>query len=258
MTKCSSRQITTENVMLICIEALTVSVLVLVIINFVAGQHPHSLQGSPILTFDTSSVKIHLVNQGISNNVGDWYEPHYLSVCKGMWQSAATHLKNETSTVCMEMAAGYTFSLPELLAADAGLPADNPLFSNWQFAVLRTEMPFVCLVIAMTFISWTIVTYFFGIVATWRLTAESPPHWLRSGYIASIPALITLILSSAKITATAHKILEAKPVIDNEVVWSTSGFYVLTWLATGLMCVMVTLSVVLGFKLGRPVRFLAI
>jgi hypothetical protein len=175
-----------------------------------------------------------------------------------MWQSAATHLKNKTSTVCTEMAAGYTFSLPELLAADAGLPADNPLFSNWQFAVLHTEMPFVCLVIAITFINWTIISYFIGIITTPRLTAESPLHWLRVGYVVSLPALITLILSSAKITAMAHKVLEAKPVVDNEVAWSTGGFYALTWLATGLMCAMVTLSVVLAFKLGRPVRFLAI
>ena len=175
-----------------------------------------------------------------------------------MWQSAATHLKNEAFTVCTEMNAGYTFSLPELLAADAGLPADSPLFSNWHFAVLHTEMPFVCLVIAMTFINWAMVSYFITIVTTPRLTAESPLHWPRVGYIVSFPALITLILASAKITAMAHMVLEAKPVADNEVAWSTGGFYALTWLATGLMCVMVTLSVVLAFRLGRPVRFLTI
>jgi hypothetical protein len=175
-----------------------------------------------------------------------------------MWRSAATHLKNEASTVCTEMSAGYTFSLPELLAADAGLPADNPLFSSWRFAVLHTEMPFVCLVIAITFIGWTVTAYLVSIVTTPRLTVESPNHCMGGGYIASIPGLITLILSSAKITAAAHQILEAKPVVDNEVAWSTAGFYALTWLATGLMCVVVTLSMVLAFRLGRPVRFLAI
>jgi hypothetical protein len=147
------------------------------------------------------------------------------------------------------MGAGYTFSLPELLAADAGLPADNPLFSTWWFAVLHTMMPFVCLTIAIAFINWTVIAYLITIVTMPRLTAESPLHWPRVGYLASIAALNTLILSSAKITATTHKILEAKPVVDNGVAWSTDGFYILTWLTTGLMCVIVTLSVVLAFKL---------
>ena len=166
-----------------------------------------------------------------------------------MWQSAGTHLKNETSTVCTAMGAGYTFSLPELLAADAGLPADSPLFSTWWFAVLPTEMPYVCLTIAITFISWAMVSYFIVIATTPRLTTESPLHWPRVGFIVSTPALITLILSSAKITAVARGVLDAKPVVDSGVVWATGGFYALTWLTTGLMCVAVALSVVLAFKL---------
>jgi hypothetical protein len=190
----------------------------------------------------------------MSNKVQDWYEPHYLSVCKGMWRSAATHLKNETSTVCKEMNAGYTFSLPEILAADAGLPADNPLFSTWRFAVLNTEMPFVCLVLAMTFLCWTIVDYLLTIIKTPKLTAESPLHCLGGGFFASIPGLITLILSSAKMTAMAHQVLAAKFVVDNKVAWSAAGFYVLIWLATGLMCVVVTLSAVLVFKLKATRR----
>ena len=203
-------------------------------------------------------MKAQLVNHGISNpgNVRDWYEPHYLSVCKGMWQSTGTHLKDEASTACTAMSMGYTFSLPELLAADAGLPADSPLFSIWSFAVLKTRMLSVCLTIAMTLINWTMLDYFIAIIMTWRLTAESPLFWLRQGFIPSIPALITLILLSAEVTARTHKILGAKAVIENGVAWSTGGFYVLTWLATGVMCVMVTLSVVLFFKLRPPPRFL--
>jgi hypothetical protein len=49
-----------------------------------------------------------------------------------------------------------------------------------------------------------------------------------------------------------HKLLETKPVVENGVAWSTSGFYVLTWLATGLICLTVTLSVVLAFMLRPP------
>ena len=191
-------------------------------------------------------------------NVQDWYELHYLSVCKGMWQSASTHLKNEASKACTVMGGGYKFSLPDLLAADAGLPANSPLLSTWSFAVFNTKMPFVCLVIAIASISLATIAYFITIITTPRLTTGSPLHWPRVGYIASIVALNTLIVSSAKITALIHKLLETKPVVENGVAWSTRAFYLLTWLATGLMCAMVTLSVVLDFKLGRPVRFLAI
>ena len=169
-----------------------------------------------------------------------------------MWQSASTHLKNEASKVCTVMGGGYKFSLPELLAADTGLPVDSPLLSTWSFAVLNTKMPFVCLAIAIAFTSLTIIAYFITIVTTPRLTTESPLHWPRVGYLASIAALNTLIVSSAKITAMIHKLLETKPVVENGVAWSTSGFYVLTWLATGLMCVMVTLSMVLAFMLRLP------
>jgi lipoprotein signal peptidase len=84
------------------------------------------------------------------------------------------------------------------------------------------------------------------------LTTESPLHWPRVGYIASIAALNTLIVSSVKITVIIHKLLETKPVVENGVAWSTSGFYALTWLVTGLMCVMVTLSVVLAFMVRLP------
>jgi len=169
-----------------------------------------------------------------------------------MWQSASTHLKNEASKVCTVMAGGYKFSLPELLAADAGLPVDSPLLSTWSFAVLNTKMPFVCLAIAIAFASLTTITYFITIVTTPRLTTESPLLWPRVGYLASIAALNTLILSSAKITAITHKLLKTKPVVENGVAWSTSAFYVLTWLTTGLMCVTVIFSVVSAFTLRPP------
>jgi hypothetical protein len=169
-----------------------------------------------------------------------------------MWQSASIHLKNETSKVCTVMAGGYNFSLSELLAADAGLPVDSPLLSTWSFAVLDTKMPFICLAIAIAFTGLTTIAYFITIVTMPRLTTESPLHWPRVGYLASIAALNTLIVSSAKITAMIHKLLKTKPVVENGFVWSTRGFYVLTWLATGLMCVTVALSVVSAFILRPP------
>jgi hypothetical protein len=110
---------------------------------------------------------------------------------------------------------GYNFSLPELLA---GLPVDSPLLSTWSFAVLNTKMPFVYLTIAIAFTSLSIIAYFVTIATTPRLTTGSPLHWPIVGYIASIAALNTLIVSSAKITVMLHKLLETKPVVENGVV----------------------------------------
>jgi hypothetical protein len=167
-----------------------------------------------------------------------------------MWQSASTHLKNEASKVCTVRGGGYDFSLPELLAADAGLPVDSSLLSAWSFAVLNTKMPFICLVVAIASTSLTIIAYFITIVTTPRLTRDSPLLWPRVGYLASIAALNLLIVSSKKITVMMHKLLETKPVVENGVAWSEGGFYVLTWLATGLMCVMVALSIVVAFMIA--------
>jgi hypothetical protein len=50
MANSSNRRITNTNANLICLEALTISVLVLAIITLVAGRFPHSIQKSPILT----------------------------------------------------------------------------------------------------------------------------------------------------------------------------------------------------------------
>jgi hypothetical protein len=83
-----------------------------------------------------------------------------------MWQSASTHLKNEAPKVCTVMGGGYNFSLPELLAADAGLPVDSPLLSTWSFAVFNTKIAFVCLTIAIAFTSLTIIAYFVTIATT--------------------------------------------------------------------------------------------
>jgi hypothetical protein len=148
------------------------------------------------------------------------------------------------------MGGGYECSLPKLLAADAGLPVDSPLLSNWTFAVLNTKLPFICLAIAIAFTSLITIAYFITIVTVPNLTTESPLLVPRVGYLSSIVALNALIISSAKITAMMDDLLKAKPVAESGVAWSTGGFYALTWLATGLMCVMFILSVVFAFKLG--------
>ena len=176
-------------------------------------------------------------------------------MCKGRWQFAGTHIKDKESTICTAMPMGYTFSLPELLAADAGLPVDNPVFSAWSFAVLHTRLMSVCLVVAMTFLGWAILDYGLGIYRTWGLKAGAPLFWVWQGFIPSIPALVVLILESAEVTARMHKITKADVAGEKGVTWTTGGFYVLTWFAPGLMCVVVALALVLIFKLRSPSKF---
>lgn len=169
-----------------------------------------------------------------------------------MWRSAGTHLKDDASTVCTVMTGGYQFSLPKLLAADAGLPVDTPLLSDWSFAVINTKAPFICLAIAIAFTGLTTIAYSVTIITTPNLTTESPLFIPRLGYLSSIPALIMFIISSAKITSTLDHVLKAKPVGEKGVAWSTGGLYALTWLATVLMCFMFTLSLVFTVKLAPP------
>ena len=113
-------------------------------------------------------------------------------------------------------------------------------------------MPFVCLVIGIACASLTMIAYFITIITTPLLTTKSPLLVPRVGFLASVAALITLIISSTKITVMIHKLLGTKFVVENGVAFSSSGFYVFTWLATALMCVMFVLSMVLAFMLQPP------
>jgi hypothetical protein len=166
-----------------------------------------------------------------------------------MWQSASTHLKDEASKVCKTMSGGYKFSLPDWLAADASLPVSSSLLSTWSFAVLNTKMAFICLTVAIAFTGLSSIAYFITIITTPKLTRKSSLFWPRVGYMSSIVAIKTFILSSAKITSEIHKVFKNEYVVANGVAWSTNGFYVLTWLATALISVVVILSIVLACML---------
>jgi hypothetical protein len=171
-----------------------------------------------------------------------------------MWQFAGSHIKDPGSTVCTTMAMGYTFSLPKLLAADAGLPVDSPVLAAWGFAVLHTRLISVCLVLIMTFGNWAVLDYGIAIYKTWGLVAGTPLYWVWQGFIPSVLAFAVLILESAEVTARMHKIVEANAAVKGGVVWTTAGFYVLTWLATGLMFFVVILSAVSLFKVRKTTR----
>jgi hypothetical protein len=142
------------------------------------------------------------------------------------------------------MPGGYTFSLPNLLASDAGLPPDSTFLSSCSFAVLNTKGPLIWLAVAIPATGVTALAYLLTMVTTPRLKRGSPLLWPRVGFLGSIVSLNTLIGAGAMITVLVHRVLEAKPAGEGEVAWSTGGFFVLTWLATGLMAGMVATEVV--------------
>jgi len=154
--------------------------------------------------------------------------------------------KDAASTVCTVMSGGYKFSLPDLLANDAALPVAN-FSSRWSFAVVDTKAPFILLVISIASLIVSMITYGIAIVTTPRFTPETPLFGLRAGYLASIAALVTSMISSAKITA----IMEQLAGRSDDTAWSTGGFYVWTWLVTGLMGFAVILSIVFAIKIAK-------
>ena len=184
------------------------------------------------------------------SGVPDWYEPHYLSVCRGLWQqhSDGDVGKNKSSTACTAMNGGYKFYLPALLASDAGLPISG--FLDWSFATIDTAAPFTLLVVGIAFLIVSMITYGYAAVTTPMLTPQTLLLWPRVGYLASIGAMVTLIISSAKITADMRR------VTDNGVgnTWSTGGFYIWTWLATGLTCLAVVVAIVFAFRIAKVIR----
>jgi hypothetical protein len=148
------------------------------------------------------------------------------------------------------MNGGYTFSLPNLLAADTGLPIDNPVLSSWSFAVLDTMMPFTCIAFAIAFASVTVVAYFITFFTAPNFTADSPLLVPRIGYLASIGVLNTVLISAIKITVMMHDVLANKIVSEDGVAWSSGLFYVLTWLMVGFMVIQFIWSMVLAFKVA--------
>ena len=171
-----------------------------------------------------------------------------------MWQPVSTNQKNGSSTICTVMEGGYSFSLTKLLTIDAGLSLDYPLLSNWSFATINTKAPFIELAVGIACVSVTIIAYLITIIAIPNLTAASPLLVPRIGYLASIAALIMLIISAAKITSIMDNILDDKAVKENGLAWSNGAFYALTWVAAGLMLVTFILSLVFAFTIPRPMN----
>jgi hypothetical protein len=207
------------------------------------------------LQFDTSSVHRALSSPTL---VQDWYEPHYLSVCSGMWKNHVRGLgKNESTVVCVPQAAGYTFSLGEILAEAASRSLSDP-------RTLNTTTPFVLVVLGVVSTGVSVASFMIGIVLLFskKIAETKLLIPLRVAFFSTIAASIFLTISSAKITAWAA---QTAGTIDVGIgggetatvsvhAWLETPFYVAAWTATACMWLALVVAVTLSFRYSHAVQ----
>ncbi|MCJ1358037.1 MAG: hypothetical protein MMC33_008035 [Icmadophila ericetorum] len=253
--------------LLMTVELLTATAFILAFITLFAGSNRSGLQNNPILTFDTSGVcgqvEKYLRDQigsqvfdySPSCSIADWYEVHYLSVCKGDWtnnnSATPSYIKNFSTISCTSQTGGYIFNLAETLAAGVA-PAAQTLFANWQYAVLETSVSLGLLGSTIGQLGTSLIAYGVGFFTLTKI--ETNNHSLRAlriGFINSIASLILSTISSAKITAFAGNLMDERRVTSgiNFLVWREKGFYILTWMTTGLTWVALFVAVIFSFAI---------
>jgi SUR7/PalI family len=165
-----------------------------------------------------------------------------------MWRQDANNI-NQNATVCVHQKVGYTFSLAQSLPSNAAqlLPAD--------YGTVRTRNTQVPLIIAIVFIGISMIALLYDMIAL-HATIIPPLRVLRIGYLASIPGVILLTVSSAKITATADKMVGVKDLGGGVTVdaWMGWRFYASTWIATGFMWLAIGLSIAAAFRIAAAIR----
>jgi hypothetical protein len=201
--------------------------------------------GSQTKQFNTSSIRSAISNVPDAH-IADWYEVHYLSVCSGMWNAVGGD-KNQSTVACVHQKAGYTFSLAQTLGGNAAqlLPA------NSSYGTIDSNDSRILLTIGITLAGVSLTSLLYGVVVL-LLTSTPPLLMLRIGYMASIPTMVVLTISSAKITSIADKMTGATEISPGIVVhaWMGPVFYVTTWLSAGFMWAAVGFSITAGFKIA--------
>lgn len=193
---------------------------------------------------DTSALR-----QASGNNVSiqDWYDAHYLSVCSGMWsKDSASAGKNKSTTICHPQPLGYTFG-------EAALPGVR------YYPALDLKASAILLLLGII-LSGLSAVLFLASVAAIRITNKTDKwlNLLRVGFLANVAATILLTISSAKITALAEKWVGTTYTEDGVplTAWMGRDFYACTWLGTGIMWVVLGLSIAVAFKIANNMRVL--
>ncbi|KAI1615662.1 hypothetical protein EDD36DRAFT_194095 [Exophiala viscosa] len=228
------------------------------------------------LLFDTSSLSraLSLPGSGSGNAttpaIYDWYEAHYTSICYGMWNDhvfkSGRNMSAGSPRFCATQALGYTFSLARVLSESEDIAkSTNTTVLNAlaSYSTVDLKAPVALLIVGIIFTGLSQVLYLdtiFALVAT-NMREERLITMLRVAFLSSIPAVITLTISAAKITARARQIqsgLFSKSVdLRSSVTVSVSvkahlgsGFYSATWTATGFMWLALALEVVTALRIA--------
>jgi hypothetical protein len=170
-----------------------------------------------------------------------------------MWNTNGD--KNQSTTLCIRQKAGYTFSLAQTLAANGARLPLQPGPADSSYGTLDTKTPFILLTIGIALAGVTLLSLLYAVIVL-LLTSTSPLLVLRIGYLASIPTVILLTISSAKITASADKMAGAKGLGAGVVIpaWMGWAFYVSTWLATVFMWAALGFSIAGAFKIAAALE----
>jgi hypothetical protein len=190
-------------------------------------------------------------NSTLSSKVYDWYEAHYISVCKGMWRNGVVGVKDDSTTTCEPKSAGYNFSLAAELAADT-TPAAQNLFANWSYGNLPTAGSAVLLVIGIGFLGVSVLAYMYSLATRPTIEPGTSLFPLRIAFLSSILAAILLTNSAAQITARANKLtnLANWTIPVSLQVWKSNAFYIIMWLSVSLVWVAVAVGTGLALALG--------
>jgi len=172
-----------------------------------------------------------------------------------MWNTHnSTAGKNQSTVKCVSESAGYTFSLSEFMNND-GFAQSIPAWSNVE---VNTKAPLILLTLGIAFIGLSWLGFVYGLFTAINKTIieDRPLFVLRLAFFASIAAPIMMTISSAKITATAAK---ASGIVNLETMQAAdvqmhTVFYVISWLATGLLWVALVLVLIAAFSIAKMQR----
>jgi hypothetical protein len=129
------------------------------------------------------------------------------------------------------------------------------LLINSSRGIIDTKAPAALLIAAIILagISW--ISTLCGIVVM-LATNTAPLNILRVGYLASIPTVIFLTISSAKNTAFADKMTGNMELGSGIVIhaWMGWAFYVSTWFGVVFIWAALSLSTTVAFKIADALQ----
>ena len=143
------------------------------------------------------------------------------------------------------------------------LGAGHQTILDYHHAV-PTKAAFVLLVLSIVATGLATIGFSFGILkmlrsrnSGQRITKQTVPLMvLRCAFFACVTAASLSTISSAKITVSAKRSSGGFVLGNDQIIhaWTHGGFLTLTWVATGLVWVALTLALAAAFKIAPMLR----